>query len=335
VVLLTSQPAYTIAGRAKDIKTSDDNAYSVAQINFAAFGFTASHEIGHMMGCRHQRCSVCGGGFLGLTSGCDGWGRGHGYKLCTTGRTIMYQNGCDSRTRMARISNDNSNFMGCSSGSWWNNNIRSMRNHACKVADFRPRPVVEFDEFTIMIDGSTSGNLCNWSEWSAVISDESSPLNTYTYKWEKSTNGYGNWCTISTSPTINNFQLFNTCYTSSSFYLRLQVRLSTNLSIVEFDQMHISWSNCFDGSDDNVASRSVNSDAQKVKIYPNPSSNYINVENVDEILGIFDADGKRISNTPTSNLNGSIIDIKDWVAGTYFIVLKSNNKIETKKIIKQ
>jgi hypothetical protein len=331
VVLLTDQPAYTFNGTAKDIKTNNNNAYSIAQIAFANFGFTGSHEIAHLMGCRHQRCVVCGGGFLGLTSGCDEFGRGHGYKLCNTGRTIMYQNGCDSRTRIARISNDNSDFMGCSSGNYWNNNIRSMRNHACNVANFRPRPVVEFDEFTIMIDGASTGNQCEWSEWRAVIIDESSPLNNYIYKWEKSANGVNNWCTISSSPSINNFQLFNSCYTSNGFYLRLQVRLSTNQYIVEFDQKYISWTNCFD---DNEVTENRSSLEKTVELYPNPSSNIITISNVDELIGIYNNIGQNMVVGVTESYENKIIDISILPDGVYFVVIQNKNKLTTKKFTK-
>jgi len=61
VMLLVFQDAYRRFGRALDIRTDDDSAYSIARIERASGGFTGSHEIAHMMGCRHQRCSTCGG----------------------------------------------------------------------------------------------------------------------------------------------------------------------------------------------------------------------------------------------------------------------------------
>jgi hypothetical protein len=336
VVLLTNGAAYGPAGKAKDIKTNERNAYAIAQIFFASTGFTASHEIGHMMGCRHQRCSTCGTGFLGLTGGCDIIGRGHGFKLCTTGRTIMYQNGCDNTTRMARFSNQDSDFMGCPSGSWWNNNIRSMRNHACTVADFRPDPTSENNEFAINIDGPSTASMCMAGNWNAIIEQEQNSTNQYIYKWEKSDNGISNWCTVSNTININNYQLLNTCYTSSGFYLRLIVSLASNQSIFEIDQMYITWGNCFEGEIE-IENRSISGDGCNINIFPNPSSDFILVNSGHKVLSLSDIQGKPINANVKNKNSGeyNTIDLSNLVSGIYFLHLACGDKLETVKIIKQ
>jgi hypothetical protein len=59
VILLTTSSYPGIAGYAKGIKVKNQNAYCIATIRAAATSFTGTHEIGHLLGCRHQRCTTC------------------------------------------------------------------------------------------------------------------------------------------------------------------------------------------------------------------------------------------------------------------------------------
>ena len=67
VILLTdnANANQEIRGIARDINADEEDAFAIATLA-AATGFTATHEIGHLIGCRHQRCRDCDNG------GCSG-----------------------------------------------------------------------------------------------------------------------------------------------------------------------------------------------------------------------------------------------------------------------
>lgn len=69
-----------------------------------------------------------------------------------------------------------------------------------------------------------------------------------------------------------------------------------------------------------------------ISLYPNPSSNYINVNNAEGLrYEIFNVIGKSVDSGTLSN---SSIDIRSYNTGTYFIKIYDNEKVVVKKFIK-
>lgn len=136
VVFLVKDIDPNIAGKAAGIAVSSENAYCIAGISAAALGFTATHEIGHLIGTRHQRCHYCS------NSGCDANPLPpHGFPIGTGYRTIMYQNGCpEHRIRVGRWSNPDVNYGGNETGNAFNNNAKKLKNRAPAVSCFRGTP---------------------------------------------------------------------------------------------------------------------------------------------------------------------------------------------------
>ncbi|MGL6037886.1 MAG: T9SS type A sorting domain-containing protein [Soonwooa sp.] len=74
-------------------------------------------------------------------------------------------------------------------------------------------------------------------------------------------------------------------------------------------------------------------DKNKIKVYPNPSSDFINIEGVKDVeqISIFDGSGSLFyqSNSATP------IDVKTWKSGLYLIKIKTKNTEASTKFIKQ
>ena len=75
-------------------------------------------------------------------------------------------------------------------------------------------------------------------------------------------------------------------------------------------------------------------DLQKIKIFPNPSSGFINIHGVRENLSvtIYDSFG-RLIDSKYININSSKIDLNSYSKGIYFLEFKSAQNSITKKII--
>ena len=73
-----------------------------------------------------------------------------------------------------------------------------------------------------------------------------------------------------------------------------------------------------------------------IRIYPNPTNGNITIELAEEnnTIDIYDNIGKRINSFQTDNKLMSI-DISEYPAGLYLVVIKNNNKTIFKKIIKK
>lgn len=189
IVILLTAPVYSgVAGIAHKIKAREQNAYCLATINATATGFTGSHEIGHIIGCRHQRLVVC-------DSNWDSWPvNAHGYKIGDDFRTIMHSVGC-SRVRMGIWSNRVTTAMGVSNGNYFNNNVGRLRNRADKVACFRkgnpinpsaPTKAIHFIEGEIHICSSQFPP-------NYTVQFDTDQFTMPQYSWEISENGVTEW----------------------------------------------------------------------------------------------------------------------------------------------
>jgi ELWxxDGT repeat protein len=81
-----------------------------------------------------------------------------------------------------------------------------------------------------------------------------------------------------------------------------------------------------------------NGNSQIVRLYPNPSENYITIESIEnsniEKFEIWDLLGKRIHKESKSNIASIVYDTNKLSGGIYFVkVFLTDNKIETVKLI--
>ncbi|WEK69510.1 MAG: T9SS type A sorting domain-containing protein [Candidatus Chryseobacterium colombiense] len=74
-------------------------------------------------------------------------------------------------------------------------------------------------------------------------------------------------------------------------------------------------------------------DSTNIKVYPNPTSDYIHIDTKDKIkqIALYDVSGKKISAT----LNNNNIDLRGLPTGSYFLSLETERGTVVKKIIKK
>jgi hypothetical protein len=92
-------------------------------------GFSIAHEIGHILGARHDR----------HTDALDSpFPYGHGYVNGTKWRDIMsYQGGCEGCPRIPYWSNPRITYNGEPTGTDANDNARVILEQALRVSNFR------------------------------------------------------------------------------------------------------------------------------------------------------------------------------------------------------
>lgn len=152
-------------------------AYCIADINAPTNRYTPSHEVGHIMGCKHDNHN---GPFPNVLASSRGkrWNEGS-----IPRRTILARAGSEGRIR--HFSNPVIRFNGIRTGdSNSRNNARQIRNQATLVANFWP----DSDPFSVFVSGPTTiWNTSSHFEWCADIPFCVTPLS---YNWDWSSNGY-------------------------------------------------------------------------------------------------------------------------------------------------
>ena len=73
----------------------------------------------------------------------------------------------------------------------------------------------------------------------------------------------------------------------------------------------------------------------KSRVYPNPCSDYLNIDSLEGIssIEVLDTRGELISSNSQFNAQKIRIDTKDWPCGIYFIKMKGNNRVEMMSVL--
>ena len=224
-VVLVRQP-YTppgggqIFGEAARIPANgNDNNFCIVSIVDAAVNFTASHELAHLLGARHQRCTTCGD-----IPGCDDRRRFHGFLVGAANQTILAQRGC-GRVRIARFSDRDALFNMLPTGDNQNRNSdiieRCARRASCfQLGGARPIGGDPINVVPVGIAGPRHLSDCQQNAiWSSDVGvGFQGPV---TFQWQLSLNGLDNWQDVSTG---QNFETNNAATLPDSFVLRLTVQ---------------------------------------------------------------------------------------------------------------
>lgn len=111
------------------IAAEDKDAFAVLHHNCAATMYTLAHEIGHLIGARHDRA---------LDDSTQPFPYGHGFVKGTNWRTMMsYKDSCDGCERRPIWSSPDFNFKGVAAGDAITNNAKVIKEQARRVAGFR------------------------------------------------------------------------------------------------------------------------------------------------------------------------------------------------------
>jgi len=331
VVLLTANSYFPVVGRAQEISASNDNAYCIAAIPFAATAFTATHEIGHLIGARHQWCAAC------AAVGCDDNTNHHGFPIGATGfRTIMMQQVC-AGGRVGRWSNPDNMFMGAATGDNDNNNASILRSRADNVACFLPEPSLPiypyFDNWVYL---SGPYWVCDGDD-SQIYSVSFSPLwftPPVAYSWGVSGNGISPWI----DPGCNTSQCTITGIDNlpDIFYVRATVTDVNRRSGT--DVFKIKKVQCLGGGGDDRGIVTSILAHSKNTVYPNPFADRITIKQVEKgsWLSLTDLSGRVISRQHQSaDIPEFLWDLEGLGTGLYFLVIENNNSVQRFKICKQ
>lgn len=127
VALIVDDPSG--CGLSTRVAASEDEAYVVVHHSCAALSYSLAHEIGHIIGARHDR---------GLDDNMAPFPYGHGFVNGTKWRDIMsYESSCNGCPRVPFWSNPTVNFMGVRGGSVDTDNARVLLEQAERVSRFR------------------------------------------------------------------------------------------------------------------------------------------------------------------------------------------------------
>lgn len=326
VVLLTGpHPGLSAIGIA-DQTASNKRAYAVAEIVPAGDGtMTATHEVGHLLGGRHQRCSTCNVG------ACQNATKHHGFLVGTTMKTTMTQLTCQAaQTRIGRWSNPDTPFMGLATGNDDNNNAKKINERAGKVCCFRDDPPPSGGggaQFQVEITGA--GQVCSTQQYIPYQSSVIPASNGYSYLWEVSETGIGNYTQVSTSSSwiLMNASTLPGTWTT----VRLTVTDANNSASWDFFEIH--RVTCFGGgkgveersSSNTNQNLDVPSDGQ-VLVTPNPASETLTVKGINEwsTITILDMNGRVFAKSYPTKEDGNelSLSIANFSSGVYIVSVK-------------
>ncbi|MFN5795672.1 MAG: M12 family metallo-peptidase [Bacteroidota bacterium] len=318
-------------GIARSIKSSSQNSFCIVDYWYSFLTLTFSHEIGHLIGCRHNE---------GSDPTNSPYAYGHGYTVNDPSngswRTIMGTNAsCDGCPRNPYWSNPNVSIpFGVTGTVNTNDNARVINENIENVISHRP----------------TNGTLqVNQSKADAAIGNSIYNSNKIT------TNGS---VVINSTQSLalyagNEIELLPgfTAETGSEFVAQIVPSCGTpdglsNDYELSADLMSTGLKNSFDNNNEYYLIKLGELKVNKFDIYPNPSIDEINlkyslVDKANEIkIKVCNYNGQILSTIFKGNKENGIHTLKyslsSFASGTYFIVISINNSdIVSHKIIKQ
>lgn len=314
-----------------------DFAYMIVEGSSFNSNFTFSHEMGHVLGCRHQTCALydndgCDDG--GVTEHGHGWGHRRCW-LCgwKNYSTIMHQLRNNNK-RLLRYSNPEINDKGATGVVGISENAQWIRDgNGCTVSDYFPDPPSL--PFSANIIGSDF--ICQpFSEiYSAGVTGANGSL---TYEWHISTDGV-NW----DSPAGSNasIELFSTNFSvGATVFLRVKVTNQAGNSVYAFFNVLIKENSviCF-RSEGNA----LNSSGQVFAAFPNPSDDLMQVtigvleNNVPLLIRLFSLTGELLEERRYMHNPGThteTISLKSHPTGVYVLRAQIGNMFFNKLIVK-
>ncbi len=369
VILMTDQVYFNAAtgnqifGAVPSIGPIQNQAFAIVEVPFLMLPrWTLAHEVGHLLGARHNRQSNGGNDNTNICS--------HAWRFTDDDgeerRGILAALGDEVNGRELFYSNPSRTFNGAPTGTEDNNNAGRIISSVCAVNDFRPNAFM-----TARIEGSPKMCTCltnplgtfyfDFREYAAIaeggILDGGPP--PYIFQWFKSFDGInlvqwlGNGPNISFDP--------NPIQNCDEFYLHLRVtstvdgrQLNDVMRINTYDCPECdNWDACFNRPDINVDTREANIKNQNPVIVaefnddlflsPNPANEEIVISykvRMEERVKTYisDSTGKVVSIVNDSPIkSGEYVDIVNIDAlpkGIYILVQEKGNKILTQKFIK-
>ena len=300
-------------GVAADIKATENSAFCVVNTDCDVSNYSFSHEIGHLIGCRHDPSH---------DSTTTPFAYGHGFvHPSNTWRTIMAY-GPKSCSRLLYWSNPNVLYYGIPMGTAdTHNNARVWNERSNTVMAFRQ------PDSNVTFTGSDMPN----TQYADVIAKQN----------------------ITTSGTVDtnsgntlNMRAGNSINLQPGFSVQAGAEFSAEIEDIDDCEecaSKIMVQNVPEEYDDMVELQTENKSDFSYTVFPDSSNEYINITySLDremslsiELVNLFGNKIKTIlpkQNQQAGN-NKLQISVSDFATGTYFLTISSDNQKKTEKII--
>ena len=339
VVVLTNGNYGDALGIARLNQYSQANSGHVAIVQAATVGgLTFAHELGHLMGCRHDNDNRTGSSLPNnLSETAKGhvwyyrnwfWGKRHYQKsvvasgLSRGSRVMCYSNPSVKAHRKARDRTGNSG----------RNNYQQLRNAASVVSCYNP-----FEEMTVYIGGPSF----TIAGKSITLTANVSHCDSRTYKWEVSRNGFS-YSPLGTGSTVS-YKSFP--YDDINIIrFRLTVTCSDGQHRTAFKSVYIENNDCDDPRERCLPVKRSNdlkkTDAKPqhhnaVILYPNPASDQVKLvfdeskDGIIEVMAYNLLSGKKqklFKGQPRSKKEELLLNVSSLDQGMYQLIVENKGR---------
>lgn len=301
-------------GVADEIGATSSSAFCVVKAYNCATGyFSFGHEIGHLLGCRHD---------TRVDNNSTPFSYGHGYVAPNKAwRTIMaYGTDCNNCTRLQYWSNPGKTYAGLAMGtSATNNNVKVWNERASTVAAFNQPP----DALTAHY---IHGNEFQYSQLTAketiAVEGDIDILSGFRY-----------YVTAGEKITFDEGFAVN----SGAHFIASIDNISDCTSSLK--QADLAYSN---QDNDNIGDLT-DEETFSYSVFPNPASEYIDIKystQKESIVSVSLVDflGKKVKEVQSAEtVNGGShetrVTVSELTEGTYFVIFKIDERSFVKKII--
>lgn len=345
VICLTNAGYSGLIGNSSEIGPNDYAAYAVLEAKYMNTDYAFSHEIGHLMGCRHQQSSVSNLTYHDNTAGYD-----HGYQI-KTGTSYGWK-------RYIDIMHENYNgarrdHIFSTPGQIWRGKLygtnsdnfaaKTLLDNHCTVSEFRSDDYHPFDATITGPHTKTTGYTVNLT---------GNPINGfagYKFDWWLSYDGGANWFNAAVQNPVPIGSLSFVMPDVATVLVWMKATDGVNQTKVAFKTIyndHPKWMYLVHGPYSagksgvtNISSK----EASKIEFNaaPNPAKNFVKFNvNVPTqlykdgiIISILDVFGKEIAQKIIENPSESWkYDTSSLPSGTYFAKLHGSQINLTTKI---
>jgi hypothetical protein len=295
-------------GVAQSIKPSPALGFCIVDWEAATLHFSFTHEIGHLIGCRHD-----------VDPNNEPFAYGHGFRNTTEGfRTVMaVTNACCSRE--LHFSNPDINFGGNPTGTaTTNDNARVIEEQFENVMGFRQ------PNFLVNVD---SDDLILINEGNIVSRDDIKTINTV----------------IVPTETILSFTAVNSIRLKPGFKVERDAIFNASIAEVTTCGQLDNLPSDFDIAQDYGFDKSFKDNNLQINCFPNPVIDNLTIDiykssNDDDVsILLYDFTGKLLYQeviTDNGNNLSETISFETISSGTYFINIQIGGNLKTQKIIK-
>ena len=305
--------------------------------------FNFIHELGHIMGARHQTCDTFN------NPGCDpnpGYFHAHSYLGCggafcanTKARmTVVHQQGklyfspwghVEPYERILNFSNPAVSVQNGATGTYGEaNNAQTIAERFNAIANYR-------SSLQASVDGPSVLNATQAYTWEAVYSCGNAP---YTFTWALSTNGF-NYNTIGSGEFLTYSAGF--LYSSQQAWLRLTVTSSDGQTTSSIKYLQRGSGGGFRKAAEEANDKE-NSSVQLLDVNPNPATGQVTfrywlAEQTDVQLEVIDLAGRRVKllaeGTRQPGYHPVVYDTQALPTGTYVYRLNTPTISQSKRLL--